>query len=139
MMNMSTNPITNVQENAMTSLLPISTPKLILHGEGVALLSIALALYATQGFAWSTFWLLLLAPDLAFVPYLLNRRVGTFAYNALHTITLPLLLAVLALSSGWTLGIQLALIWLAHIGMDRTVGYGLKYVDSFKHTHLGEV
>jgi hypothetical protein len=28
-------------------------------------------------------------------------------------------------------------IMLAHASMDRIFGYGLKYTDAFKHTHLG--
>jgi len=117
----------------------ISMPKLMLHVEGVAILAIALVLYAQQDYEWSTFWLLLLTPDLSFLPYALDRRLGTFFYNALHTVTLPLVLIVATVITGGTFGIQLALIWLAHIGMDRAVGYGLKYSDSFKNTHLNKV
>ena len=32
----------------------------------------------------------------------------------------------------------LALVWLAHIGLDRLLGMGLKYNDRFAHTHLGD-
>ena len=139
MINTSINPIANIPKNANVSYLTLSTPKLMLHIEGTTLLGLALFLYAMQGYAWSTFWLLLLVPDLSFVPYMLNRQLGTFVYNALHTITLPLALVAFATMTDWTFGIQLALIWLAHIGVDRTVGYGLKYVDSFKNTHLSKV
>ena len=42
---------------------------------------------------------------------------------------------------GWWQDHRLAaaagLVWLAHIGMDRLLGYGLKYDDHFQHTHLG--
>ncbi len=122
-----------------STLLGLSTPKLLLHLEGFALLATALFLYTVQGFAWSTFFLLILAPDLAIIPYLVNKKVGAFAYNVLHTITLPLALVATALAMEWRFGIQIALIWLAHIGVDRTIGYGLKYVDSFKSTHLHKV
>lgn len=117
----------------------MSTPKLMLHLEGFVLLAAAIFFYHSQDYAWSTFWLLLLVPDLSFVPYMMNRNVGTFFYNALHTVSLPLVLAALATLFGWAFGIQIALIWLAHIGMDRAIGYGLKYTDSFKNTHLGKV
>ena len=139
MINSTLNNTISSQQTESTQAFSMSTPKLMLHLEGLALLGIALFVYATQGFAWSTFWLLLLAPDLAFIPYLLNRQLGTAVYNLLHTTTLPLALVASALMTDWTLGVQLALIWLAHIGMDRTVGYGLKYVDSFKMTHLSKV
>ncbi len=55
-----------------------STPKVLLHLEGLALLGTAVAIYAMQGFAWSTFFLLFLVPDLAFLPYMINRQLGTF-------------------------------------------------------------
>ena len=83
--------------------------------------------------------MLLLSPDLGALGYLHSLKAGSVAYNLLHTSSLPLLLGLASLLLGAPLGVQLALIWLAHIGMDRTVGYGLNYADAFKHTRLGEV
>ena len=37
------------------------------------------------------------------------------------------------------LPVQLALIWLGHIGMDHALGYGLKYPTAFGDTHLQRV
>lgn len=82
---------------------------------------------------------LLLAPDLSMLGYALGKQWGSVVYNLVHTYTLPLLLAIISLVTGLPLGVQLALIWLAHIGMDRTVGYGLKYPASFKDSHLARV
>lgn len=73
------------------------------------------------------------------VGYLFGARTGSLAYNIVHSYTLPLAFAVISLVVGAPLGVQLALIWLAHIGMDRTVGYGLKYQTGFKDTHLQRV
>jgi hypothetical protein len=39
----------------------------------------------------------------------------------------------------WPLAGPLALIWLAHIGIDRALGYGLKYASGFGFTHLGRI
>lgn len=117
----------------------ISLPRMLLHIEGLSVFIAAIALYGQQGYSWLAFALLLLAPDLAIIGYALNQRVGSIAYNVLHTYSLPLLLGLLSLFFGWSLGPQLALIWLAHIGMDRTVGYGLKYTSGFKDTHLSRV
>jgi hypothetical protein len=116
-----------------------SLPRIMLHSEGFAVFVAAIALYAQQGFSWWAFALLLLAPDLAMVGYLLNQRTGTIAYNIFHTYNLPITVGLLSFFFGWGLGLQLALIWFAHIGMDRTVGYGLKYSSGFKDTHLGRV
>lgn len=139
MLNPTSYSTTQVHGSEDNAKFPLSAPKLLLHFEGVILLVASIVLYASQGFAWSTFLLLLLAPDLAFVAYIANRNLGTFFYNALHTVALPLILAVAAFMIDWTFGIQLALIWLAHVGMDRTVGYGLKYTNSFKNTHLSKI
>ena len=80
-----------------------------------------------------------LAPDLAFLFYLVSARIGAVAYNALHTTLGPLALAALAAWAGWGLGEALALIWLANVGVDRALGYGLKYATGFGDTHLGRI
>ncbi len=114
-------------------------PNLLLRLEGLVVLGAAIAVYANGGHSWWLFGGLLLAPDLAALPYLVSQRWGAIAYNAVHTYVGPMLLLLLASSTGSTLSLQLALIWFAHIGMDRMVGYGLKYVEGFKQTHLGRV
>jgi hypothetical protein len=81
----------------------------------------------------------LLTPDLTFVVYALNKNVGSVAYNLAHFYGFPVLLAVANVLAGSTLGLQVALIWFAHISMDRTVGYGFKYLGVFKETHLQRV
>ena len=117
----------------------LSMPRLLLQLEGLAVLVAAIACYGYQGYSWLAFILLLLVPDLVIVGYLVNNQVGSIVYNLGHTYVLPLLLGVLSLIFNAPLGLQLALIWLAHIGMDRSVGYGLKYEDGFKETHLSRV
>lgn len=114
-------------------------PAILLRVEGVVLFGAATAIYFNQGYTWWVFLLLLLVPDLAALGYLFGPRAGSVSYNVVHTITLPLLLLIAGWWFGWTIAVPLALIWLAHIGMDRAVGYGLKYPDSFKHNHLDEV
>jgi hypothetical protein len=117
----------------------VTMPAIILRLEGLALLVGALATYGYLGYSWWIFALLLFAPDLGALGYLHSKQAGAMAYNLVHTVSLPLLLGVISLLLGQPLGLQLALIWAAHIGLDRAVGYGLKYADAFKHTHLGEV
>ena len=118
---------------------PASLPKRLLHLEGLALLAAAVALYGYHGFGWWMFALLLLAPDLAMLGYLINIRVGSIGYNLAHTYALPLLLAAIAVGADWQPGLRIALIWLSHIGLDRSIGYGLKYPTHFKDTHLSRV
>jgi hypothetical protein len=117
----------------------LTLPGLMLRLEGTAVLLTTLYLYHSLGFSWLTFAIFLLAPDLSMIGYLINKRLGTITYNIAHFYALPLAIAVLALLLDWSLGLQIALIWTAHIGLDRVVGYGLKYPDDFKHTHLNQV
>ncbi|RKQ33951.1 DUF4260 family protein [Oceanobacillus halophilus] len=35
--------------------------------------------------------------------------------------------------------IIVGLIWTAHIGMDRMIGFGLKYPTAFKDTHIQRI
>ena len=114
-------------------------PRWLLHLEGLALLGGALALYFHFGYGWVLLVALLLAPDLSMVGYLAGPRVGAVAYDLVHTSALPLALAVGGTLGGSGSSVQLALIWLAHVGADRLLGYGLKYPTHFKDTHLQRV
>jgi hypothetical protein len=120
-------------------MIKLSLPGLLLRIEGTVVFLAALLLYSNLQFAWLTLILLFLTPDLSMLAYLVNPRLGSQAYNLVHTYVLPISVTILALLFNWTLGIQIALIWMAHIGLDRLFGYGLKYPDAFKHTHLGQV
>lgn len=113
--------------------------KLALHAEGLALLVAAVVAYYLMGGRWWLFALLLFVPDVFMLGYLVDKRVGALVYNAGHTVTVPLVLIGLSLVFGWTLGSAIGVIWLAHIGLDRTMGYGLKYATGFKDTHLQRV
>lgn len=115
------------------------TPKMLLHLEGVVLLTAAVALYAQSGGSWWLFALFLFAPDISMVGYLANQKIGAQTYNVIHIYLLPALLAAYGLFAAAPLAIQVALIWFAHIGMDRMLGYGLKYETAFKDTHLQRV
>jgi hypothetical protein len=114
-------------------------PSLFLRVEGAAVLVAALVLYFDLGYEWWLLVLLLLAPDLSALGFVAGQRVGTATYDIGHLEALPLALAVGGYLGDNDLALKLALIWLAHIGMDRAVGYGLKYPTHFKDTHLQRV
>ena len=114
-------------------------PRRLLHLEGLAVLVGALALYFEAGYGWLLLVVLFLAPDLSMVGYLGGPRVGALTYNLAHTYVGPIALGLVGVLGDVNLATQLALIWLAHIGLDRTLGYGLKYPTAFKDTHLGRV
>jgi hypothetical protein len=103
-------------------------PRLLLRLEGAALMAAALFVYARAGGDWGFCALLFFAPDLSMVFYLAGPRVGATAYNCAHVTFAPLLLGALGLLSGQPLLTRLALIHLAHIGFDRALGFGLKYL-----------
>ena len=67
---------------------------------------------------------------------LAGNGLGARVYNLFHITPLPGLLIAVGWWQNASLASALGLIWLAHIGMDRMLGYGLKYDDDFQHTHL---
>jgi hypothetical protein len=112
-------------------------PRVLLRTEGAALLAVSVILYAKFGSAWWLFVVLLLAPDLGMSGYVRTTKLGAATYNAFHTYVPPAILVAAAVLTGSTIVWSIGLVWFAHIGMDRALGYGLKYGDSFQHTHLG--
>lgn len=111
-------------------------PRTLLHLEGAAVLIVSLFTYQWSHGSWLYFALLFLVPDLSMLGYAANVRVGAAAYNAVHTYILPLALAGYSVASNRLAIFSLSLIWIAHIGLDRMLGYGLKYPTRFKDTHL---
>jgi hypothetical protein len=115
------------------------TPRALLRIEGACIFAIAIVLYSRLGESWWLFAILFLAPDLAFLGYLAGARAGAVAYNSLHTVAGPILVALGGLFVPYEPAIAVALIWLAHCGIDRALGYGLKYEVGFGFTHLGRI
>jgi hypothetical protein len=120
------------------SFLP-GRPAAMLRGEGATMLAGSVLLYWTGGGSWWLFALLLLAPDLSMLGYLAGPRVGAVAYNVFHSYPLPAALGIFGMLAGAPLAVSVALVWFAHIGMDRLLGYGLKYPTGLKDTHLQRV
>jgi hypothetical protein len=112
-------------------------PLFWLRLEGTIVFVLSILLYAHIGASWWRFALLLLAPDVVMAGYWLGARWGAVLYNLGHSYVAPLLLAIFAIMAGKGALLSYLLIWTAHIGMDRALGYGLKYASGFKHTHLG--
>lgn len=119
---------------------PVSgAPRLLLRLEGAAMLAAAIIGYRELGASWWLLGILFLVPDLALVAYLAGPRLGAIAYNAVHSYVAPALLAALGYAADLRAVWPLCLIWLAHIGMDRALGLGLKFPTAFSDTHLGTV
>ena len=114
-------------------------PGRLLRLEGLALFVGALVVYFDQGYGWLLLVVIFLAPDLSFAGYLAGPKIGASVYNTMHTTIGPIALAAVGVLADTDWCVQLALIWLAHIGLDRLLGYGLKYPSAFKDTHLERV
>jgi hypothetical protein len=128
---------TTVTEPAAPRIRP--SPRLLLGAEGIALTGAAVAAYWTRDASWLVFLALVLAPDLSMLGYLAGARVGAATYNLAHTLVAPTLLLGGGLLAATPLAVDLALVWVAHIGLDRAVGYGLKYPTGFDDNHLDRV
>jgi hypothetical protein len=115
----------------------VGAPRVILRLEGAALLVGAAFFFWRLDGSWILFAVLFLAPDLSFLAYRVSPRVGAIGYNAVHSTLGPFVLLAASAGLAWALGERLALIWLAHVGFDRALGYGLKYAAAFGDTHLG--
>lgn len=117
----------------------VGVPRLLLRLEGAALLAGAVFFHWRFEGSWLWFAILFFAPDLSFLAYLISPRFGAIAYNAVHATLGPLALLALAAWAGWLSSERIALIWLAHVGFDRALGFGLKYATAFGDTHLGRI
>ncbi len=111
--------------------------KIQLKLEQLAMLGLSIYLFALTSFDWWIYPALILLPDIGMIGYMFNARIGAITYNFTHHKGL----AAVALIAGWHFSIpflELAgIILLGHVCFDRVLGYGLKYPDNFKHTHLG--
>ncbi|PTE10321.1 DUF4260 domain-containing protein [Mesorhizobium helmanticense] len=107
--------------------------------EWIAVTVMAVVLYTMTGVSWWLFVLLILVPDLSMLGYLAGPRVGAIAYNALHILIVPLILAIAGYVFANSTATAVALIWIVHIAIDRALGYGLKLPSGFQDTHLGRI
>lgn len=111
----------------------------ILRAESIAIFLTGVVVYLQLN--GNALWLLplLLAPDLSMIGYLGGPRLGAITYNVGHN----LVTALVVLAAGWFAAVApLALagaVLVAHVGMDRSLGYGLKLPTDFRDTHLGRI
>jgi hypothetical protein len=107
--------------------------------EGLAVLVAAGLAYGRLGGDY--LWLIpaLLVPDLAIAGYLAGPRIGALTYNFVHNWALGLAVVAAGLGLGVAPLTLAGLVLVGHTGMDRSVGYGLKFLSSFHDTHLGRI
>jgi hypothetical protein len=108
----------------------------LLRLEGLLGLIASVVAYAIGRGQWLMFVTLFLVLDLAILGYLRNARLGATVYNLVHTYVSPAILLAIGLWFRIAVVYQIALVWIAHIGFDRALGFGLKYPVAFQATHL---
>ncbi len=89
--------------------------------------------------AWGFYLALFFVPDVSFILFVITKKLGAIAYNIFHHQGVLAVLFIVGYLLQNDLIIKIALVFLAHSTFDRVAGYGLKYLDSFDHTHLGWV
>src|SRR5690606_21357862 len=109
--------------------------------EGLAVCVLCLFLYEAFSSPWSLFAVGFFAPDLSLLGYIRGAKTGALIYNLGHTYSVPLVLLagafIMDIHLDWAR--NMALIWSAHIGFDRALGYGLKYPSGYSDTHVGTI
>ncbi|MEO8514497.1 MAG: DUF4260 domain-containing protein [Ignavibacteria bacterium] len=113
--------------------------KNILKLEEFGMLILALYLFSLLDFSWWLFALLFLAPDIGMLGYLANAKIGAFTYNIFHHKGIAVLLYLTGIYLNSPVLMFTGLLLFAHSSFDRILGYGLKYSDNFKSTHLGNL
>ncbi len=108
-----------------------------LRAEGLAAFVAGLAIFGSAGGPWLLAIPLLLVPDLSTIGYLRGPRLGALTYNVVHNWALGLIVLGVGAWSGIAALTLAGAILIAHVGMDRAAGYGLKLPTSFQETHLG--
>src|ERR1700739_1550654 len=118
-----------VKEISRTSAAVTGSVLTLLRLEGLAVATVTAVLYARTGGSWWLFAALWITPDLSMLGYLASSCWGARCYNAVHSYVVPGTLALSALLLHASALLPIALIWVNHIGVDRLMGYGLKYSD----------
>ena len=113
--------------------------KTIVRLEEFGIFLFSIYLFSTLNYQWWLFPLLLLVPDISMVGYLKDTKFGAFVYNFFHFRAFALILYVLGIYLSVPLVSLIGVILFAHSSLDRAFGYGLKFRDSFGHTHLGMI
>lgn len=113
--------------------------KTTLKLEELALFGLSIYLFTRLDFAWWYFPALILLPDIGMIGYAFGTRIGALIYNLFHHKGLAVIILLLGYWIGNDWVALIGIILFGHASMDRIFGYGLKYPDHFKNTHLGVI
>jgi len=98
---------------------------------------LSILVFTQLDYAWWVFPACILLPDISMLGYVVNTKIGAWSYNFFHHKLLAVAILILGFGLNDSLLILAGVILFGHAAMDRIFGYGLKFTDNFKHTHLG--
>lgn len=107
--------------------------------EEIAMLGLSIYLYSLLDFVWWWYLVLFFLPDISFLAYAINTKIGAYTYNILHHKGTILFLFFLGVFMQNEVLQMIGIVFFGHSSFDRFLGYGLKYTDSFNNTHLGKI
>ncbi len=113
--------------------------KNILKLEETAMLVLSIVLFNQLHFAWWWYLVLFFAPDISMIGYLVNTKIGAYCYNFFHHKAVGIIIGILGFYLHQEFYVLAGIIIFGHSAFDRIFGFGLKYTDSFKNTHLGKL
>ncbi len=114
-------------------------PSFTLKLEAIIFFLFSIYLFGLTGYQ---LWILIatwITPDLGMIGYFFNSKLGSLTYNLSHSYSFSFIFLIVGFSITNSLIIAIGAVWISHISLDRFLGYGLKYPDNFKHTHLQEI
>lgn len=113
--------------------------KSILKLEELFQFILGIYLFSTLSYAWWWFLVLILLPDIGMLGYLINTKIGAVTYNIFHHKGLAIVIFLVGIYFEIEVVQLTGIILFSHASLDRIFGYGLKYADHFKNTHLGSL
>ena len=111
--------------------------KTLIRIEEAALFILSYIFTIKIGYDWWMFLLLLLTPDISMIGYAFGTKSGAWLYDLFHHKALAIIIVLIGFTTNLPVAMLIGLVLFGHSSMDRVFGYGLKYTDDFKHTHLG--
>lgn len=113
--------------------------KKIIQLEEAAMFGMCIYILYLLKIEWWIYLLLLLAPDVSMLAYLAGNKIGAITYNIFHHKAVAIIIFIIGLVNQTWLLQTAGIVLFGHSSMDRMFGYGLKYFNGFKFTHLGEI
>lgn len=113
--------------------------KYLIKIEELAMFLLSLFLFSELDYPCWVYFALILTPDIGMIGYAFNTRLGSLTYNLFHHKAIAICLGFIGYYWSIPTLALIGIILFSHASIDRIFGYGLKFNDNFKHTHLGNL